>query len=464
LPNAMGGVHRAIARMRPSDRTRSLAVRKLHRRAVSVTRRIVDRLVPVPTRRTRTAVAATPRHLASHRDLTSPKPSRTRAGAGSLGVIGILHRILSLHPRFRGTSRLRLQRRLLLIRLGGERALPMGVALAVIVAGVISLAPNAVKPVGAAQSAPQEVRLAVGGDAGLAGGANNVDGIDDSGSASIAQYVDDGTFYKPVAVDTTVESGSSLLQHYTVKAGDSLTGIASRFGVSMMTLWWANHLTSKDQLHQGEILVIPPVNGLVITVAAGDTLDAIGAKYNVDPTAILLLNNLTDPSLVVGQVLILPGAKGAPIPTLAPAPRKVSSGGSTSSSGSTKVSVSGSWAWPVPGGYISQYFHYGHYGIDIAAPWGTPIVAAHGGTITYAGWNSDGCGYEVRIYIGSNLYIQNCHMSSVAVHVGQSVSRGQFVGRVGMSGNATGPHDHFAVSVGDPFTSGAYFVNPLHYF
>jgi murein DD-endopeptidase MepM/ murein hydrolase activator NlpD len=118
----------------------------------------------------------------------------------------------------------------------------------------------------------------------------------------------------------------------------------------------------------------------------------------------------------------------------------------------------------VPGGYISQYFHYGHYGVDIAAPYGSTIVAARGGTITYAGWNSDGCGYEVRIYIGSNIYVQNCHMSSVGVHVGQTVSKGQYVGRVGMSGNATGPHDHFAVSIGDPFTSGAYFVNPLRYY
>jgi LysM repeat protein len=462
LPNAMGGVMRALRR--PSDRARSLAVRKLHRRAVRITRRIVDRLVPVPTRRPRTAVVATPRHLASHRDLSRAKASRERQGIGSLGAVGILHRLLSLHPRYRGTSRRRLQRRLLLVRLRGEGALPMGVALAVIVAGVISLAPNAVQPVGAAAAAPQAVRLAIGGgDAALAGGANNVDGIDDAGTASIGQYVDDGTFYKPVAVDTTVESGSTLLQHYTVKAGETLTGIASHFGVSMMTLWWANHLTSKDQLHQGEVLVIPPVNGLVITVAAGDTLDAIGAKYDVDPDAIVQLNNLSDPNLVVGQVLILPGAKGAPIPTAVPKPatRKASSSGT---SGSGKVYVSGSWAWPVPGGYISQYFHYGHYGVDVAAPYGTSIVAARGGTITYAGWNSDGCGYEVRIYIGSNLYIQNCHMSSVAVHVGQGVAKGQFIGRVGQSGWATGPHDHFAVSVGDPFTSGAYFINPLRYY
>jgi len=468
LPNAVGGVQRALRVLRPSDRTRSLAVRKLHRRAVSLTRRIVDRLVPVPTRRPRTAVVATPRHLASHRDLRPSKPVRAPATGADRGVIAVLHRVLSLHPRFRGTSRLRLRRRLLIIRLGGERALPMGVALAVIVAGFISLAPSAVQPVGAAQGQGQPVRLTIGGsvDARLAGGAYSADlAVGDAQGATIGDYVDDGTFYKPVAVDTTVESGSNLLRHYTVKSGDTLTSIASRFGVSMMTVWWANHLTSKDSLHQGQDLVIPPVNGLVITVQAGDTLDAIATKYDVDPDAVMQLNNLTDPSLVVGQVLILPGAQGAPIATQKPAPAThTSSGSSASTTTHTGVYVSGSWAWPVPGGNIIQYFHYGHYGIDIAAPYGSTIIAARGGTITYAGWNNDGCGYEVRIYIGSNIYIQNCHMSSVGVHVGQIVSKGQYVGRVGQSGWAYGPHDHFAVSIGVPFSSGAYFVNPLRYY
>jgi murein DD-endopeptidase MepM/ murein hydrolase activator NlpD len=455
LPNAKDGVQRARARLRPFDRNRSLTVRRLHRRAVGITRGIVDRLVPVPTRRPQGIGQVVPRHLASHRDIVA-----AAAKAPGHGPVAVLHFLAGLHPHLRGGSRLRLQRRLIKVRLGSERALPVGIALAVIVAGVVSLGPSAVHPVGAAQGAAQELRIAIGGsDAGT----GNTDFSDDptlTGATNdrLGAFVDDGTFYKPVAVDTVVESGSSLLRHYTVRSGDTLTGIASRFGVSMMTLWWANKLTSKDELHQGQVLTIPPVNGLVITVAAGDTLEGIASKYKVDANAIMDLNNLTDPLLVVGQVLILPGAKGAPIPTPKPAPKYSTSGGTR------YVYTSGTWAWPVPGGYISQYFHYGHYGIDIAAPWGSPIVAARGGTVVFAGWNNNGCGYEVRIYIGSNLYIQNCHMSSIGVHAGQSVGKGQFVGRVGTSGWASGPHDHFAVSVGEPFASGAYFVNPLRYY
>ncbi|HLX34015.1 MAG TPA: LysM peptidoglycan-binding domain-containing protein [Candidatus Limnocylindrales bacterium] len=422
----------------------------MHRRAVGFARQIIDRLVPVPTRRLQRQAPVAPRHLASHRDLAPASRHST----------SLVERVASFHPWFRDGSRLRLQRRLIRVRLGGERALPMTVALAVIVAGVVSLGPSVAKPVGAAQGQQGGVRLAVGGSDGT----RSVDQVaTDPSVDNVAAYVNDGTFYKPVAVDTTVESGSDLLQHYSVKAGDTLTGIAAKFGVSAMTIWWANKLDSKDSLHLGQVLVIPPVNGLVITVKAGDTLAGLAATYNVDPDSIMTMNNLSDPNLIVGQVLILPGARGAPIPTPKPAPRQQPSSSSSSNSGHVSY-TGGTFLWPVPGGYISQYFHYYHLGIDIAAPYGSPIVAAHAGKIVFSGWKNTGCGWEVWIYIGNNIYLQNCHMSSLGVSAGQYVSRGQFIGRIGMSGDATGPHDHFAVSIGVPFTSGAYFVNPLNYF
>ena len=221
------------------------------------------------------------------------------------------------------------------------------------------------------------VRLAVGGGPG---GPASVDGPVADVLSSPA--VDDGTLYKPVAVDTSIKSSAGMLQQYTVKSGDSLTGIASRFGVSMMTVWWANHLTSKDALHVGQVLLIPPVNGLVVTVKAGDTLDSIATENKIDIADIISLNDLQDPNLIVGQVLVLPGAKGDPMPTPTPT-KKPSSGSSSSSSSSSSggsfVFVSGPWAWPVPGGYISQYFHYGHLGVDIAAPYGSPIVSPRDG-------------------------------------------------------------------------------------
>jgi murein DD-endopeptidase MepM/ murein hydrolase activator NlpD len=365
--------------------------------------------------------------------------------------------------RPRSLARRRLYRRHLVLRLTSDRTLPIAIALIVLMAAGVSLAPAA-NPVGAAQANATGVRLAIGGGAaGLAAmEGQTLEGLENE---VVAGYVDDGTLYKPVAVDTSIQSSAGLLQHYTVKEGDSLTGIASRFGVSMMTLWWANKLTTKDSLHVGQDLIIPPVTGLVKTVKAGDTLESIAEENKIEVQQIIEVNALEDTNLIVGQVLVLPGAKGDPIPTPTPKPtRRITT--STGGSGVAPQYSGGAWAWPVVGGgnYISQYYHYYHQGIDIAADYGSTIDAALSGVVVFSGWKSGGGGYQVFISHGNNIYTAYLHMSSVAVKAGQSVARGQKIGRVGSSGNATGPHCHFGVSVGWPWRSGSYFVNPLRYY
>ena len=164
---------------------------------------------------------------------------------------------------------------------------------------------------------------------------------------------------------------------------------------------------------------------------------------------------------------MLPGAKGAPMPTPKPTPKPTPrpvSGGGSGGGGGGFVPVAGPWAWPVPGGYVSQYFHYGHYGTDIAADYGTSIVSPRAGTVVFAGWKSNGGGYQVWINHGNGIFSAHNHMSAVTVGGGDYVARGARVGRVGSSGWATGPHDHFEVWVGRPWESGSYRVNPLRYY
>ena len=81
-----------------------------------------------------------------------------------------------------------------------------------------------------------------------------------------------------------------------------------------MSVAWANDLKSKTDIHTGQKLSIPPVTGLIVTVTPTDTLDSLAARYGVNGTDILATNGLDDPNLVVGQVLVVPGAKGAPMP------------------------------------------------------------------------------------------------------------------------------------------------------
>ena len=115
------------------------------------------------------------------------------------------------------------------------------------------------------------------------------------------------------------------------------------------------------------------------------------------------------------------------------------------------VPTSGAWAWPVPGGYISQYFHYGHYGVDLAHDYGSPIVAPRDGVVVFAGWKDNGGGYQVWINHGGGVYSGHHHMSAVLVSAGQTVTKGQQIGKIGQSGWATGPHDHFEVWIGKPW-------------
>lgn len=280
-------------------------------------------------------------------------------------------------------------------------------------------------------------------------------------------FLDDGTLLKPVAVDTTVADASDLIGSYKVKSGDTLTGIASKFDVSMMTIWWANKLKSKDDLYVGQTLIIPPVSGLVVTVGTTDTLEKLAARYDVDKEDILAINQLEDPNLIIGQVLMIPGALGNAIPIpQAVAPRGSGSNGTTSTSRTRPPGTysGGAFDWPVVGGgnYVSRGFSGGHGGLDIAADYGSPVRAAAGGTVIFAGWKNNGGGYQVWIAHGSGLYTTYNHMSAVSVGGGQAVSEGQQVGRVGSSGNSTGPHLHFEVWRGGVWSGGSR-VNPLAY-
>ena len=113
----------------------------------------------------------------------------------------------------------------------------------------------------------------------------------------------------------------------------------------------------------------------------------------------------------------------------------------------------GTFRWPVSG-RITSYFggrkspggigSTNHKGIDIAAPKGTPVYAADGGTVTYSGWMS-GYGYLVRIDHGNGYVTYYGHNSSLTVSVGQHVYKGQQIARVGSTGNSTGNHCHFEI-------------------
>ena len=119
--------------------------------------------------------------------------------------------------------------------------------------------------------------------------------------------------------------------------------------------------------------------------------------------------------------------------------------------GGTTV-ADGELCWPLPGHtYISCHFgevdafgNAGHRGTDIPAPEGTPILAAHSGTVLVSGWN-DSYGNQVLLDSGAGLSPRYAHMTQTAVTAGEAVTAGQVIGYVGNTGDSTGFHLHFEV-------------------
>lgn len=100
---------------------------------------------------------------------------------------------------------------------------------------------------------------------------------------------------------------------------------------------------------------------------------------------------------------------------------------------------------PVRNSTVSQPFHAGHNGIDFAAPTGSPVVAAGPGRVSMAGWSPNGGGNEVHIDHPNGLQTWYAHLSSFATRVGDMVRGGGLIGKVGSTGNSTGPHLHYMV-------------------
>jgi murein DD-endopeptidase MepM/ murein hydrolase activator NlpD len=246
------------------------------------------------------------------------------------------------------------------------------------------------------------------------------------------------------------------LREYTVQEGDHLWTIADYFGVTPQTIAFANTLPRPEMIGVGQELVIPPGDGALIIVEAGDHVEAIAAEFGVDPQAIrdYEFNNLGgDRVLQEGQYLLVPGAA---LPDLESAEPSALDANTVAGEGAFNP-ASGVFIWPTSG-TISQEFHGGHSGIDIANQEWTPVNAADGGIVIFAGWNDYGLGYAVGIDHGNGRQTWYGHLiGEPFVEVGQTVWQGGYLGGMGSTGKSTGPHLHFVV-----MENGVY-QNPLNY-
>jgi len=305
---------------------------------------------------------------------------------------------------------------------------------------------------------------------------------------------------------------------YTVKAGDNLWNISRKYGVSVAVITDINNLGDKDLLSPGQKIEIPAIGGGVsnsnqkqeptivnYTVVKGDTLWSISKRYDVKMSSIISTNNLKEISrLSIGQKLKLTitnmdiaKAEGYSQGTEAEemiyyvkkgeslwsisreynvkleaiiAANSITDASKISAGQALRIpTIAGTrsninnFIWPIRGRVTSPYGmrvisgrNDFHAGIDIGGPSGASIVAVESGRVSYSGYMR---GYGNVIILNHNGGYSTVygHNSVNLVKKGQYVTKGNIIGKVGRTGNATGPHLHFEIRLnGKP-------VNPLSY-
>lgn len=319
-------------------------------------------------------------------------------------------------------------------------------------------------------------------------------------------------------VDQQAESSLRLppgVRSYTVRSGDTVESVAARFDLTVLGLVSANPgLKSLDRLEPGSQLYITTDQpGLILKLASGETIKDLAGRFGLSVAEVAKTNGLTNPTdLGSGDLVLLPGVqarttydrllkirqaekaaadaeakrqaderrkreqqrqqeeaaqKALEIKQQADARRRQAQQAQTQSQSRLRranaIVAAAGYRWPVSGFVITTYFgtrgayqRY-HTGVDLAAPYGTPIYASRAGQVEVSGWSRFGYGFHVILDHGGSVETLYGHMSRLAVGAGQWVQRGQLIGYVGSTGWSTGPHVHFEVRVNGTAR------NPLRY-
>jgi murein DD-endopeptidase MepM/ murein hydrolase activator NlpD len=259
-------------------------------------------------------------------------------------------------------------------------------------------------------------------------------------------------------------------EEYRVSRGDSIFAISETYKLKPETILWANYDVLQDDPHSlkpGQVLKIPPADGIYYQWNENDTLDSVATEFKANVEDILSYPgndiDLTDPKIVSGSWVMIPGGEREFVQWLVPT---IATGASGTSSTSQSVCPpgavgSGGFAWPADSHSLSGNDYWsGHLGIDIAAGDGAPVYAADSGVVTMAqgGWNY-GYGNVIQIDHGNGYSTVYAHLSNIGVGQCQSVSAGQWIGSAGNTGNSQGSHLHFEVRQGGGFIN-PWFVLP----
>ncbi len=252
---------------------------------------------------------------------------------------------------------------------------------------------------------------------------------------------------------------------HEIESGETASTIAEEYGLKTNTVLWENGLSKTSTLKVGQKLLIPPVNGVTHVVEKGQDIKKVAAAYSVKADSILKQNRLADgEALKSGDALFIPGAQPLPVVLSRSNPSRITSSTRLGTNVGTSAVVSGaaigaasaaapatgkSMIWPTRG-KVTQGYKPGHYAIDIAQVSKPPLFAAMDGTVVKASSGTWGGGYGTHMMIdhGNGLKTLYAHAEYLSVGVGDVVTQGQVIGKMGRTGNVrgrTGIHLHFEV-------------------
>jgi murein DD-endopeptidase MepM/ murein hydrolase activator NlpD len=259
-------------------------------------------------------------------------------------------------------------------------------------------------------------------------------------------------------------------EEYRVSRGDAIFPIAESFGLKPETVLWANYDVLQDDPHSlkpGQVLKIPPTDGIYHQWRENDTLESVAAEFKASIDDILNYPgnsiDLSDPKIDSGSWVMIPGGQREFVQWIVPTIARGASGTSpTDQSACPGGAVgSGGFMWPADAHSLSGNDYWsGHLGIDIAAGEGAPVYAADSGVVTMAqGGYNYGYGNVIQIDHGNGYSTLYGHLSNIGVGVCASVGAGQWIGASGSTGNSQGAHLHFEVRQNGGFIN-PWFVLP----
>ena len=282
--------------------------------------------------------------------------------------------------------------------------------------------------------------------------------------------------------ETTPEPQTKAGEKYTVKRGDTLSKIAVAQDVDggWQALYAANKSVvgpNPNLIYPGQKLTLPAVK---YVVKKGDYLTKIASNLGIQGGWKALYDQNKDvigdnPNLIEpGMVLVVSGStKSAPSTPSTPSTPKPS----TPSTPDNSTPSTNGWVAPlakgtyrigdniiIGSGCISRTCG-GHSGLDLSAPAGTPAKAIANGTVVHAGYGFAGAAYgdHVVIKLPDGKYALYGHLSSHNVVKGQTVTAGQMIGKVGSTGNSSGPHLHFEIRNSPDQFAVSVFSDPISY-